>query len=101
MLSLKKFIGYLLLSFILLVNVSAAAFKPIPPEIDTNPFIDFYNEFVGTLKKEFSKINAEKLFSYCIRRFLCCDNIIEQISLTLDDLNRALVFKQLLFQKSI
>ncbi len=65
MFSFKKFIGYLLFSFILLINISAAAFKPIPPGIDRNPFKDFYNEFVGTLEKEPSKINVEKHIRRC------------------------------------
>lgn len=105
MIGFKKIIRYLLLSFILLMNASAAAFKPIPPEIDTNPFKDFYNEFVGTLKKEFSKISVEKLFVHYIRRCPCCDDSIDQISLILDALdksdNRSLIFKQLLFQEQV
>ncbi len=105
MFSFKKFIGYLLLSFILLINVSVAAFKPIPPRIDRNPFKDFYNEFVGTLEKEPSKINVEKFFVHYIRRCPCCDDSIEQISLILDALdesdNRLWVFKQLLFQEQM
>lgn len=103
MFNFKKHIGCLLISFILLSNIFVSAFKPIPQNIDKNPFNRLYNEFISVLKDKGSNINVEKFFVHYIKRCPCSDDSIEQIILIIDALYEAninfLLFESLLLQE--